>query len=31
VHETDARSWFAGRLEQFLETRLKKEDADDVG
>ncbi len=28
-HETDARSWFAGRLEQFLETRLKKEDDDD--
>jgi hypothetical protein len=30
-HETDARSWFAGRLEQFLETRLKKEDDDDAG
>jgi hypothetical protein len=29
-HETDARSWFAGRLERFLETRLKKEDDDDV-
>src|SRR6516162_6852838 len=24
AHETDARSWFASRLEQFLETRLKK-------
>ena len=23
-HESDARSWFAGRLEQFLEKRLKK-------
>lgn len=30
-HETDARSWFAGGLEQFLETRLKKEHGDDAG
>ncbi|HZF01987.1 MAG TPA: SMI1/KNR4 family protein [Methylomirabilota bacterium] len=29
-HETDGRAWFAGRLEQFLDTRLKKEDDDDV-
>lgn len=28
-HETDGRAWFAGHLEQFLETRLKKEDEDD--
>jgi hypothetical protein len=28
-HETDARLWFAGRLEQFLEKRLKKEEEDD--
>jgi hypothetical protein len=27
-HETDGRAWFAGHLEQFLETRLKKEDDD---
>lgn len=27
-HETDGRSWFAGRLEQFLEKRLKNADAD---
>ena len=25
-HENDARSWFAGRLEQYLEKRLKRED-----
>ena len=25
-HENDARSWFAPRLEQFLEKRLKSED-----
>lgn len=25
-HETDARSWFAGRLERFLERVLKSED-----
>jgi cell wall assembly regulator SMI1 len=31
-HETDGRAWFAGDLEQFLETRLKKdkEEDDDV-
>ena len=28
-HETDGRAWFAGGLEQFLETRLKREDDDD--
>jgi hypothetical protein len=25
-HETDGREWFAGRLEQFLEMRLKQQD-----
>ena len=28
-HETDSRAWYASRLEQFLETRLKKEDEED--
>jgi len=28
-HETDGRSWFAGHLEQFLETRLGRDDEDD--
>ncbi len=28
-HETDGRDWFASHLEQFLETRLKREDEDD--
>ena len=28
-HETDARSWFAGNLEQFLETQLKRVIEDD--
>ena len=28
-HETDARSWFAAHLEQFLEKQLKEEDEDD--
>lgn len=27
-HESDARSWFAARLEQFIATRLKKEEDD---
>lgn len=31
AHESDARLWFAGRLEQFLESRLKKDDDDDEG
>ena len=30
-HETDARSWFASCLEQFLEARLKKDGDDDEG
>ncbi|MEQ1935433.1 MAG: SMI1/KNR4 family protein [Fimbriimonadaceae bacterium] len=30
-HETDARSWFAGNLEQFLGTQFKREiEADDL-
>lgn len=28
-HETDGREWFAGHLEQFLGTRLKKEEEED--
>lgn len=28
-HETDARSWFAGGLEQFVESRLEKENEDE--
>ena len=28
-HETDARSWCAAHLEQYLEKQLKEEDEDD--